>query len=125
MPRTTLVLPTPANAGNVTVTTSQTNLLAPGTTITAGSNVGGAPLGDADAYALVIANTGATNMDVILWLSAGSNAGLRAQLTATVNAGAVYTYQVSGNAARAMAVTATVAAGTTTARADLNAVTFA
>lgn len=123
MPRTTLVLPTPALQGDVTVTTSQTNLLQPGTTITAGAMTGGIPVGDADAYSIVVANTGAQDITLSFWIAAGPNAGLRLQLTTTVSAtSGVWTYQFSGNAARAIAITAVTGASTTTVRADLNAV---
>lgn len=121
MPRTTLVLPT--STGDVTVSTAQTNLLQPGTTITAGAMTGGVPIGDADAYSIVVANTGAQDITLSFWLAAGPSAGLRLQTTATVAAtSGVWTYQLSGNAARALAITAVTGASTTTVRADFNAV---
>lgn len=125
MALTTIVLPIPADQGNITVTTSATNLLQTGVVVTTGSNTGGVPIGNADAYAIVVKNTGATDMTVTLWLSAGPNAGLQAMTTASVTTAApVWTYQMSGNAGRFLALTAATAAGTTTAKADLNGVRF-
>jgi hypothetical protein len=123
MPRTTLVLPAP-NTGNVTVTTSRTNLLQPGSTITAGAMTSGVPIGDVESYCAVVANTGAADITLTFWIAAGVSAGLRAQSTTTVAAGAVWTYQLSGNAARALALTATTASGSTTVRADLIGVVY-
>lgn len=104
------------------LTTAETNLLA-ATTITAGSNTNGVPIGDADSYTIVLANTGAQNMTVKLYLSAGTAAGLRVQsgVTATVNAGDTWSYQVSGNAMRFLALTGASAASTTNVSVDFNA----
>lgn len=101
------------------LTTAETNLLA-STTITAGSNENSVPIGDADSYAIVLANTGAQNLTVKLYLSAGTSAGLRVQsgVTATVNAGDTWSYQVSGNAMRFLALTGASAASTTNVSAD-------
>lgn len=104
------------------LTTAETNLLA-ATTITAGSNTNGVPIGDADSYTIVLANTGAQNMTVKLYLSAGTAAGLRVQsgVTATVNAGDTWSYQISGNAMRFLALTGASAASTTNVSVDFNA----
>ena len=101
------------------LTTSETNLLTSGT-ITAGSNANAIPIGDADSYAIVVANTGAQNMTVKLYLSAGAG-GWREQTaaTSTVNAGASWSYQLPGNAMRFLALTGASAASTTNVRADL------
>lgn len=101
------------------LTTAETNLLA-ATTITAGSNTNGVGIGDADSYAIVLANTGAQNMTVKLYLSAGTAAGLRVQsgVTATVNAGDTWSYQISGNAMRFLALTGASAASTTNVSVD-------
>lgn len=101
------------------LTTAETNLLE-ATTITAGSNANGVPIGDAESYAIVLANTGAQNMTVKLYLSAGTAAGLREQtaVTATVNAAATWSYQVSGNAMRYLALTGASAASTTNVSVD-------
>jgi hypothetical protein len=103
------------------LTTAEANLLA-STTITAGSNANGVPISDADSYAIVVANTGAQNMTVKLYLSAGEG-GLREQsaVTATVNAGASWSYQLPGNSMRFLALTGASAASTTNVRADFNA----
>lgn len=96
------------------LTTSETNLLDAGA-ITAGSNTNAVPVGPADSYAIVLANTGAQNMTVKLYLAAGGTAGLREQtaVTATVNAGSSWSYQVSGNAMQYLALTGASAASTT------------
>ena len=101
------------------LTTAETNLLTSGA-ITAGSNANGIAINEADSYAVVLANTGAQNLTVKLYLSAGDG-GLREQtaLTATVNAGSTWSYQVSGNAMRFLALTGASAASTTNVRADL------
>jgi len=101
------------------LTTAETNLLA-ATTITAGSNANGIPIGDADSYAVQIVNTGAQNMTVKLYLSTGGSAGLREQTgaTATVNAGASWSYQFAGNSMRFLALTGASAASTTNVTAD-------
>lgn len=110
-----------ASEGKTTtgLTTSETNILTSGT-ITAGSNANGVPIGDADSYALVLANTGAQNLTVKLYLSAGAG-GLREQtgVTATVNAGSTWSYQLSGNSMKFLALTGASAASTTDVRADL------
>ena len=100
------------------LTTAETNLLA-ATTITAGSNANGVAISDADSYAIVVANTGAQNITVKLYLSAGDG-GLREQsaVTATVNAGDDWSYQLSGNAMRFLALTGASAASTTNVKAD-------
>lgn len=122
MPRTTIVKP--SSSGAVTVTTSDTNLLDPAAAITAGAMTNGVPLGDVESYSIVVTNTGAVDMTVSLWIAAGTNAGLRVQNTASVTAGSTWTYQYSGNAARALALTAATAASTTTARADFIGVVY-
>ena len=123
MPRTTIVRP--ATSGNVTVTTSQTNLLESGAAITAGAMTNGVPLGDVESYSIVVRNTGGQNITLSLWLAAGPNTGLQVQLTETVPATTgVWTYQLSGNAARALALTAVAAASTTTVRADFCGVVY-
>ena len=101
------------------LTTAETNILA-ATTITAGSNANGVAISDADSYAIVVANTGAQNMTVKLYLSAGDG-GLREQsaVTTTVNAAASWSYQLSGNAMRFLALTGASAASTTNVKADL------
>lgn len=104
------------------LTTAETNLLA-STTITAGSNENSVPISDADSYAIVLANTGAQNLTVKLYLGAGTAAGLREQtaVTATVNASATWSYQISGNAMRFLALTGASAASTTNVSVDFNA----
>jgi hypothetical protein len=119
MPQTTIELPSPADEGNVTVTTAQTNLLQPGTTVTAGGLTGGVPLGNVEGYSIVVRNLGEENITVSLWLAAGSNAGLQVQQTQEVPANTgVWTYQFSGNSAKALALTAVTGSSTSTARAD-------
>lgn len=116
----------PASSGNVTVTTTETNLLAAGSAITAGAMTNGVPLGDVDAYALQVANTGATDITLRLYLAVTPNDGLRVQsgVTTTVAAGAVWSYQASGNAMSALAITGQTGAGTTTVRASYRAVEY-
>lgn len=101
------------------LTTSETNILGSGA-ITPGSNANSIPIGDADSYTIVVANTGAQNMTVKLYLAAGAVAGLREQtgVTTTVNAGTTWSYQVSGNSARFLALTGAAAASTTNVVAD-------
>ncbi len=120
MPRTTVV-----KSQSTTVTTVEINLLGSGA-ITAGSNVNGVPIGDADAYAIQVANTGATDITLRLYLAAGTTAGLRVQpsITATVATGTTWSYQVSGNAMRVLGLTGQTSASSTTIVADLNAVVY-
>jgi len=101
------------------LTTAETNILGSGA-ITPGSNANGIAINEADSYAIVLANTGAQNLTVKLYLSAGVG-GLREQsgVTATVNAGSTWSYQVSGNAMRLLALTGASAASTTDVRADI------
>lgn len=110
-----------ASEGKTTtgLTTSETNILTTGA-ITPGSNANGIAIGDADSYGIILANTGAQNMTVKLYLSAGAG-GLREQtvVTATVNAGSTWSYQVSGSTMRFLALTGASAASTTNVRADL------
>jgi len=123
MPRTTIVRPT--STGDITVTTSQTNLLDSGAAITAGQLTNGVPLGDVESYSIVVRNTGAQDITLSFWLAAGPNTGLQVQTTATVSASTgVWTYQMSGNAARSLAITAVTGASTTTVRADFIGVVY-
>lgn len=120
MPRTTVV-----RNRSTTVTTSQTNLLDSGA-ITAGANTNAVPIGDADAYAISIANTGAQGITLRLYLGAGGTCGLRVQsaVTATVAAGDSWSYQLSGNAMRFLGLTGQTGASTTTVVADFCAVVY-
>ncbi len=120
MPRTTI-----ARSKSTSVTTSEINLLDTGA-ITAGSVDNTVPLGDVESYAIVIANTGAVDITVRLYLGAGSTCGPRAQsgVTATVGTGATWSYQLSGNAMRSLALTGQTAAGSTTIVADFIGVVY-
>lgn len=120
MPRTTIV-----KNQSTSVTTSETNLLGSGT-ITAGSNANAVPIGDCDAYSIAVHNAGAQDITLRLYLAGGSSAALREQsaVTATVASGADWTYQMSGNAMRFLALTGQTGASTATVTADFNGVVF-
>ena len=120
MPRTTI-----ARSKSTSVTTSEINLLDTGA-ITAGSVDNTVPLGDVESYAIVIANTGGVDITVRLYLGAGSTCGPRAQsaVTATVGTGTTWSYQLSGNAMRSLALTGQTAAGSTTIVADFIGVVY-
>ncbi len=115
MPRTTIV-----SGRSVTVTTTETNLLQ-NAAITVAT-----PIGDVDSYAIVVANTGAVDITLRMYLQAGTVAGLRIQsaVTATVAAGAAWSYQLSGNAMRGIVVTGQTGASTTTVVCDMDGVVY-
>ena len=119
MPRTTIV-----KGQTTSVTTSETNLLDPGA-ITAGALTNGVPIGDVESYAIVV-SVADVDITLKLYLAAGPTSALRAQadVTATVAAGASWSYQLSGNAMRMLALTGTTASGTATVKADLVGVVY-
>lgn len=124
MARAVVVLP--ASTGNVTVTTTETNLLASASAITAGALTNGVPLTNVDAYAIQVVNTGATDITLRLYLGVTPNDGLRIQsgVTTTVAAGATWSYQASGNAMGVLAITGQTGASTTTVRASIRCVEY-
>lgn len=116
----------PASTGNVTVTTTETNLLAPASAITAGALTNGVPLTNVDAYAIQVVNNGAVDITLRIYLGVTANDGLRVQsgVTTTLAAGATWSYQVTGNAMGAIAVTGQTGASTTTVRASIRCVEY-
>ncbi len=115
MPRRTVV-----SGRSVSVDTTETNLLQDAAITVA------LKLADVESYAIVVANTGAADITLRMYLQAGTVAGLRVQsaVTATVAAGGTWSYQLSGNAMTGISLTGQTAASSTTIVTDLCGVIY-